>query len=140
MDVDGSGVVADRDNRIAPVKEAGQSMPSLRPCPSCNRSVSPAASACPGCGHPFSTAKPKDPGIAGLLSFLIPGLGTMYAGKVGSGIVVFVLWLGAWFYFLASLQGGVPLVTGIILLAVYGAGIWDAVWTVRKHNGSPAVG
>lgn len=43
------------------------------------------------------------PGVAGLLSFLIPGVGQMYKGKVGAGIMWLIFTTLA--YFLLILPG-----------------------------------
>jgi len=71
-------------------------------CPACGRQVSARASACPNCGDPIRSttgqaapppiivhAPPPQlwsPGIAAVLSFLIPGLGQIYKGQILSGI------------------------------------------------------
>src|SRR5262245_49069979 len=69
---------------------------SLISCPECGRDVSSAAASCPHCGHPITrpvaatTAEPQakwSPGIAAVLSLVIPGAGQMYKGKVGIGLV-----------------------------------------------------
>lgn len=70
-------------------------------CPECRREISDSAVSCPGCGHPISRQKSGSleivrqqeqkwsPGIAAVLSLVIPGAGQMYKGSVGSGL----LWL-----------------------------------------------
>ena len=70
---------------------------ALVSCPECGREVSSAAASCPGCGHPITrqvvvvaneTSQPKwNPGIAAVLSLVIPGAGQMYKGQVGNGFV-----------------------------------------------------
>jgi hypothetical protein len=68
---------------------------ALVKCPECLREVSSAAASCPGCGHPITVVhaalpEPRrkwSPGVAALLSFIIPGAGQMYKGQVGSGLV-----------------------------------------------------
>ncbi len=67
-------------------------------CPECGREVSSAAAACPSCGHPITgthTAAPPQakwsPGIAAVLSLVIPGAGQMYKGSVGGGLVWLVV-------------------------------------------------
>ena len=50
--------------------------------------MSSEATACPSCGHP--TKKPGNewsPGVAAVLSLVIPGAGQMYKGKVGIGLI-----------------------------------------------------
>ena len=77
---------------------------ALVQCPECHRDVSSAATSCPGCGHPIRMADPAtqpifsdqpvqtpqwSPGVAAVLSLVIPGAGQMYKGGIGAGI----LWL-----------------------------------------------
>ena len=38
----------------------------------------------------------RDPFIAGLLSFLIPGVGQLYNGQILLGLIWLVLWLSFW--------------------------------------------
>jgi TM2 domain-containing membrane protein YozV len=59
------------------------------------------AETCPGCGHPLrpktaqQTAPLWSPGVAALLSLLIPGAGQMYKGQVLKGLVwLFVIPVG----------------------------------------------
>lgn len=42
---------------------------------------------------PGMTIAPKSPGVALLISFFLPGVGSMYAGSVGLGVIILVLWL-----------------------------------------------
>ena len=72
---------------------------ALVKCPECGREVSDAAASCPGCGHPIAQqptlqpilqpAQKWSPGVAAVLSLIIPGAGQMYKGSVGGGL----LWL-----------------------------------------------
>ena len=45
-------------------------------------------------------ARPKSAGIAFLMSFMIVGLGQVYNGQVGKGILMFILCIGLWLVFL----------------------------------------
>ncbi len=74
---------------------------ALTQCPECHKEVSTAAAACPGCGHPIRPtviqqepafvsqppAQSWNPGVAAVLSLVIPGAGQMYKGQIGNGIV-----------------------------------------------------
>ncbi|MCE7938573.1 hypothetical protein DCC79_02035 [bacterium] len=42
------------------------------------------------------SARPRDPGIAAVLSLLVPGFGQFYAGRWGWGIVWLVVTPGFW--------------------------------------------
>lgn len=79
-------------------------------CPMCGRAISATAPVCPGCGHPMvaggvrATAfelreKQWHPGVAAVLSFLIPGLGQIYKGQIANGLVWFVLTGLGYFFF-----------------------------------------
>ena len=39
---------------------------------------------------------PKNPGIALLISFFIPGVGSLYAGKVSTGVIILVGYIVSW--------------------------------------------
>jgi len=69
----------------------------------------------------MSTTK-KDSTLAAILSFLCPGLGQVYIGKVARGIV---------FFFLTVLGYCLWLIPGIILHIVF---IWDAYDQANKLN------
>lgn len=74
---------------------------ALVTCPDCGTRVSDQAQQCPKCARPFRTASPQtvvvqplrrwSPGIAALLSLVIPGAGQMYKGQVVNGL--------AWLFF-----------------------------------------
>jgi TM2 domain-containing membrane protein YozV len=76
----------------------------------------------------------KSPGIAGLLSFLIPGVGQMYAGQVGRGVAwLACYWSAAVVTIILSL-----VVVGLLLVpVVIGLYIWcivDAVTCADAEN------
>lgn len=67
----------------------------------------------------------KDPTLAGILSFLLPGLGHLYIGKSWSGIGLFILtFIGYAFYVIPGL---------IIHILV----IIDSVKETKKINKQP---
>jgi TM2 domain-containing membrane protein YozV len=72
-----------------------------------SRSMDPAQKAI------FYEQKQKNPGLAAVASFLIPGLGQIWLGKIGTGILIFLLcWLVVpWLY-----------------------GIYDAYKTAKNYN------
>lgn len=68
-------------------------------CEACGGKVSDAAASWPHCGHPLRAATPAtpvhvvagpSPGLAAVLSFLLPGLGHLYLGQPFQGL----LWFG----------------------------------------------
>jgi len=64
----------------------------------------------------------KDKTLAGVLSFLLPGLGQIYAGSIWRGIAWFVAVSIGYFVFV---------IPGIIFWVV---NIWDAVEVAKKQN------
>lgn len=75
---------------------------SLTICPDCHNDVSRAAIACPSCGHPIASQAVRkwNPGIAALLSLVLPGAGQMYKGQVFNGLFWFVLVITGYILFL----------------------------------------
>jgi TM2 domain-containing membrane protein YozV len=53
---------------------------------------------------------PKNPAIGAILSFFIPGLGTMVNGSVGRGVLILALYAIGWV--LSLLLIGIPLLIG----------------------------
>ncbi|NEA33785.1 hypothetical protein G3I17_19235 [Streptomyces sp. SID13031] len=70
---------------------------------------------------------PKNPGLALVASFFIPGLGTLINGNVGLGIAIFAAYCVAWILCLV--------VIGFVLLpAVWVWGMIDAYQGAKKWN------
>ena len=96
-------------------------------CPTCGTSFPPGISKnCPTCGvnlvmpQKFINSEIKNPGIAALCSFVIPGLGQVYNGEVGKAIAVLIGTLvGALFF----------IVPGVV---VWIFGMYDAYSTAGK--------
>lgn len=55
----------------------------------------------------------KNPSVAVLLSFFLPGAGNLYAGSTAAGIVLLISWFVSWFLLLA----GVPAVLIVWVVA-----------------------
>ena len=71
--------------------------------------------------------KKKNAGIAALLSFLIPGAGQIYLGKVKRGIILFIL------AFISAILCGILI--GLLLLPiVYIYSIYDAYKSAKDYN------
>lgn len=83
--------------------------PALIHCPACQKQISTAAAFCPNCGHPMSAPKrdaPQKlwhPGIAAVLSLVIPGAGQIYKGQIFIGLLWLLFVTGA--YFLLIIPG-----------------------------------
>jgi TM2 domain-containing membrane protein YozV len=81
-------------------------------CPKCGKEVTEDMNVCPYCGNPlrigtvyqptyqqppYQTQQPstnygtKSPGIGALLSFIIPGAGQLYAGRITRGLLFLFL-------------------------------------------------
>jgi TM2 domain-containing membrane protein YozV len=70
-------------------------------------------------GYPqgYSQVVPKNPGIALLISFFIPGVGSLYAGKVSTGVTILACYIVSW------------ILTIIIIgfVGVFGFWIWGMI-------------
>jgi hypothetical protein len=90
-----------------------QALPKLINCPACNKEISREAVFCPSCGHPINPAvqvqapsvqappqRSWSPGVAALLSLIIPGAGQMYKGQVGAGLLWLIFVVGGYFLFI----------------------------------------
>lgn len=106
-------------------------------CSGCGNQLPQNVSFCPDCGmgiqnNSINTVRmprksdgsvvsgEKSVGVAVLLSFLIPGAGTMYAGKIGWGLTLLIL-------------------SYVLLVVVIGLFIWlysiyDAYAACKEHN------
>ncbi|MCE5295900.1 MAG: DUF5683 domain-containing protein [Euryarchaeota archaeon] len=109
----------------------------IKYCPNCGAQIDYRAEICPKCGMRVSQAqvqyqpmpaKPtKSEGLAAVLSFLIPGLGQIYNGQIGKGLIMII----------AAIVCGVLmlLLIGIVLyLILWVWGIYDAYNTAKKIN------
>jgi TM2 domain-containing membrane protein YozV len=76
---------------------------ALTLCPECEKKVSSEAAACPSCGHPLKKQPQQrlwSPGVAAVLSFLLPGLGQVYKGQILGGLVWLVFVIGGYLLFI----------------------------------------
>lgn len=93
--------------------EAPNTQSLLTTCRACDKHISLNAASCPHCGEPMApqTRQPHmvpqytySPGLAGVLSFFIPGLGQLYRGKIFGGLLWFVFTaIGYFFLFVPGL-------------------------------------
>ncbi|MCC7294027.1 MAG: TM2 domain-containing protein [Phycisphaerales bacterium] len=80
---------------------------SLRPCHNCLHPCLPGQARCPECGEPqprTDEARPS-PGVAGVLSFLIPGLGHFYLARPICGIAWLFVAPIVWWWADSSIRG-----------------------------------
>jgi TM2 domain-containing membrane protein YozV len=71
----------------------------------------------------------KNPHVAVLLSFFLPGAGNLYAGSTAAGIVLLISWFVSWFLLLA----GVPAVLIVWVVATVTA--HSAAVKFNQRNG-----
>jgi TM2 domain-containing membrane protein YozV len=76
---------------------------------------------------PAMQVAPKNPGIALLISFFIPGVGSLYAGKTTTGVIILIGYIISW------------LLTLIIIgfVGVFGFWVWgmiDAYQAAQSWN------
>jgi TM2 domain-containing membrane protein YozV/RNA polymerase subunit RPABC4/transcription elongation factor Spt4 len=101
-------------------------------CQHCGAVIYAAAEVCPKCGvrvmeQPRAAEPLKNPGIAAVLSFLFTGLGQIYNGQIGKGIMFIVIG----FVCLIS----VILVIGILLYPLFWIyNIYDAYKSAEGIN------
>ena len=67
-----------------------------------------------------------NPILAVVISFFLPGIGSVYAGKVMMGIVIFIVAL-----ILAGLQLVIGWIAYILYLIVWAYGLYDAYTTAK---------
>ncbi len=64
-------------------------------CKNCGAEIDDKAEICPKCGvrvKPISTSiEKKSSGIAAIASFFVPGLGQIYNGEIGKGIMYIII-------------------------------------------------
>ena len=102
-------------------------------CSSCGAIIKKEAEICPKCG--VRQKKPgvvsrKSSGLAVILSFLIPGLGQIYCGQIGKGVLMVIL--SFIFGLLSFILIGIPF---YIILWVYS--MYDAYKLAEKTNQEP---
>ena len=61
-------------------------------CKNCGKEIDDKAEICPHCGvrSKLSSTVTKNPGLAAIISFFFPGLGQIYNGEIGKGILFIV--------------------------------------------------
>jgi len=82
----------------------------------------------PPAGYPVQqVVTPKNAAIGVVLSFFIPGLGTMVNGNVGRGVLILALYVVGWV--LSFLLIGIPLLIGVWIW-----GLVDAYTSAQRWN------
>jgi TM2 domain-containing membrane protein YozV len=105
----------------------------MKYCQHCGAQIASEAEICPKCGvrvaaPPQTTPSvTKNPGIAAVLSFLFVGLGQIYNGQIGKGVLFIILGvvcIGLAFFIIGLIAGPI--------LWIYS--IYDAYKTADKIN------
>ncbi len=102
----------------------------IRYRPRCGSEVDGDRYVCDKCGYNFSILKMgvevRDPILAGILSFLFPGLGHIYIGDIGRGLIVIII---------AFIIAMIALSTNILVYLVYHIlQIYDAYREAKRYN------
>ena len=101
-------------------------------CVNCGAKIDAIAEICPKCGVRAAPPRPeyverKNPVLAAILSFILPGIGQIYNGQINEGIVFIIAAITC--NFLRYLLIGYPL-----YIAVWIFGIIDAYNVAKKIN------
>ena len=123
-------------------------------CDRCGKQVSADARFCPECGRRFPTStlppvpppphvaapvgsvitETKNPGIAALLAFFVPGIGHIYVGRIASGLVILAAYYILMILAIVSFSlGFLTLGAGFVITIPLGIGIL-AVWAWQLFN------
>ncbi|MCS3923908.1 hypothetical protein [Methanosalsum natronophilum] len=101
-------------------------------CHSCGHNIKKEAEICPDCGvrqKHFTGYKHKEPAFAAVLSFLVTGLGQVYNGEIGKGLLLF-------FVQIFNILLMFILIGVFTYLAVWVYSIYDAYNTAENINNS----
>jgi predicted RNA-binding Zn-ribbon protein involved in translation (DUF1610 family) len=80
-----------KEENNEPVVEVEKISQEKTCCWSCKEEIDKRYETCPKCGVCIRIIVPKNPGIAAVLSFFVPGLGYVYNGKVAIGAIVVMI-------------------------------------------------
>lgn len=103
-------------------------------CAHCGNEIDIEATTCPDCGvlqqdKAMKGNELKNPGLAAVLSFLIVGVGQIYNGQIGKGILFMVIQVINFIIMIFTLFLWTP-----VYLAVFAYCVWDAYDTAKKIN------
>jgi TM2 domain-containing membrane protein YozV len=98
-------------------------------CASCGSQINEKAVICPKCGVAVKSigTGEKNPGIAAVLSFFFTGLGQIYNGEIGKGLLMMIVQM----LNVALMFVVIGFITFPIL---WGYGIWDANKRAKEIN------
>lgn len=98
-------------------------------CKNCGAQIDDRAEICPKCGvrNRASSAGGKNPGVAAIASVIFPGLGQIYNGEIGKGIMFVII--GTVFALLMIVVIGFLLFPPFLIYNIY-----DAYKTAERIN------
>ena len=98
-------------------------------CSNCGAEIDKGAEICPKCGVRVKapTVGVKSPGLAAVLSFFIVGLGQIYNGQIGKGIILIICYA-------ISIALCLVMIGSILLPILWIYAIFDAYGTAKKIN------
>lgn len=77
-------------------QNCGRQYNNERFCPDCGADLGNSSSSTNNMESNRVVYSERNPGVAVLLSFLIPGIGSLYAGKIGKGIAILLVNIASW--------------------------------------------
>jgi hypothetical protein len=84
-------IIEIKENDSEHSAEVKKSVPEKTRCWNCEEEIDRRYDICPKCGIRVRTIVSKNPGIAAVLSFFIPGLGHIYNGKIAIGAMIIII-------------------------------------------------
>lgn len=112
-------------------------------CPHCGKPNDDVARFCTACGKPLAAVPSRTPakssGVAVVLSFFWTGLGQMYNGQIGKGIVLMILQLVLLTVGALTLLFGIGIILLIAAVVLWAWNLFDAYNTAERINRGEAV-
>lgn len=108
--------------------------PGEKFCSNCGDVIDEKAEICPECGvritsSQTATQDTKSPGIAAIASFFLPGLGQIYNGQIGKGLLIMVFYIIMIFMLVSA-----PTIAMLLIIAIWLGAIYDGYTQAEKHN------
>jgi len=106
-------------------------------CWNCKEEIDKKMDVCPKCGTTVKLVISKNPGIAAVLSFLIPGLGHAYNGKITIGVIfpiveILLIIISTYLIRTSKIIDGFILL--ILVTGIWIYGVYDSYKTAEKIN------
>lgn len=102
-------------------------MENTKFCINCGEKIDSRAEICPHCGVRIKRSWEKNSGIAAILSFFVPGLGQIYNGEIGKGLILIAS-------IFISMILMIILVGFLMYLVIWVYSIYDAYNTAERIN------